>query len=429
MRDIFKPISKIFGKKNDTPSVQEEDEADSTAEQQPSLKMDDHMLAKRYCDTFSAITAIETKLDKLMETKEQIGEERFVSLHEQYKTFLDKHKPGLIKLSDEIDRRIETYIKDKKDAAEKFTEIKRHIQEEVKLLEVGVISKEEYVHRVQSFKPEEKESKEKYKTSQEMITILKDAKNNIYTSQDTVSSPDSDKADENAEQRPSKDSSKQAVSINSHEIYTGKDVNIKIECGTVLSVKIDGIAIPITANFVGTHRYEYILINHPAPYTTVKPKLFAGNKLLIECLFDGRQFIFSSAIIEVLTKPIRAVVLEYPQELTVKVIRSSSRVVCNIPATLIFKGSGKESIISDISPKGCRLEATYQPTEKNYIARVNDNVKVQCTFTGDVEIYTISGIIRSAKKKQFTLLYGIQFTEISESAQKTIIRHLSTLHS
>lgn len=423
MKALFKPLSNIFGKKS-SQSSPEEDSSDSAEQQPPPLKMDDDLLAKRYCDTVSATTVVQTKLDKLLETKEHIAEDRFSSLHEQYRTFLDKHKPGLTKLSDEIDRRIESYIEEKKDAAERFTEIKKAIQQEARLLEVGVISKEEYLDKIQSFKPEEKMYKEKYKISQELITILKDAKNNKYT----PAEPRTDTDPESNEQRSSKNSPQKSADKNYYEMYRGKDVNIKIDCGANLAVKIDGIAIPITANFVGSQKHEYILINHPAPYTTVKPKLFTGNKLMIECLFDGKLFIFSSAIVENMTKPIRAVVLEYPKELTVKMIRASSRVTCRIPSTLIFKGSGKEAIISDISPKGCRLEAIYQPTERNYIARTNDIVSVQCAFSGDVEVYNVSGIIRNAKKKQSTLLYGIQFTEVTEAVQKAILKHLSTLN-
>ncbi|MBF0468783.1 MAG: flagellar brake domain-containing protein [Desulfamplus sp.] len=423
MKSLFKPISNMFSKKDDESSVQEED---ASKQQNAFVKMDDNGLAKRYCDTFSAIQAVQTKLDKLLETKDHIAQDRFDSLHEQYTAFLDKHRPGLIKLSDEIDRRIDSYIEDKKYAAEKFTEIKKSIQQEAKLLEDGVLSKEEYIEKIQSFKPEENEYKQKYKVSQEQIAILKDAKNNKYTPPEPA--PETEDSDDNG-QNSSENSEQNPVQQKSHEVYTGKDVNIKIESGTNLSLKIDGIALPVTANFVGTHRYEYVLIDHPAPYTTVKPKLFQGNKILIECLFDGQIFIFSSSIIELLTKPIRAVVLEYPKELTVKTLRSSSRVTCRIPSTIIFKGSGKESIINDINANGCRLEATYQPTEKNYIAKINDTIKVQCTFPGDVEIYTISGVIKNIKKKQLTLSYGIMFTEISDSTKKAITKHLSTLKS
>ncbi|MBF0259160.1 MAG: flagellar brake domain-containing protein [Desulfamplus sp.] len=420
MKSLLKPISNLFSKKTDDSSVQEED---ASTQQNATIKMDDNGLAKRYCDTSLAIETVQTKLNKLLETKEHIAEDRFASLHEQYTTFLAKHRPGLIKMSDEIDRRIDSYIEDKKNAAEKFTEIKKSIQQEAKLLEVGVLSKEEYIEKIQSFKPEENEYKQKYKLSQEQIIILKDAKNNKYTPPPVIEN----EAAEEKSQKPSEDSVPKSKLQNSHEIYTGKDVNIKIGSGTNLAIKIDGIALPITANFVGTNKYEYVIIDLPAPYTTVKPKLFQGNKLLIECLFDGQMFIFSSSIIEVLTKPIRAVILEYPQELTIKTLRSLSRVTCRIPSTIIFKGAGKEGIISDINPNGCRLEATYQPAEKNYIAKANDTIKIQCTFPGDVEIYTVSGVIKNINKKQLTLLYGIQFTEISESTQKAIIKHLSTL--
>ncbi|MBF0302014.1 MAG: flagellar brake domain-containing protein [Desulfamplus sp.] len=429
MKTLFKPISSMFGRKNEADTTQEQVSSASAEQSNSMVQMDDHGLAKRYCDTFSAVQTVQTKLDKLLETKELIAEERFASLHEQYTSFLDKHKPSLKKLSDEINRRIDSCIADKKDAADKFTEIKKRIQQEAKLLEVGAISKEEYIEKIQNFKPEEKECKEKYKTSQDRITILKDAKNNKYTPPPEPSSDaaKNDGAKDDVADKDRTESNKKDVQDSRSQIYSGKEVDINFSCGTNLSVKIDGIAIPIIANFVGTEKYEYLLITNPSPYSTIKPKLFQGNKLVIECIFEGQLFVFSSPIIENIAKPIRAVVLEYPKEVSVKRLRSSSRVTCRIPASLIFKGSGKESIISDINHKGCLIEVTYQMSEKNYIARADDNIKIECSFPGNAEVHTISGIIRNVKKKQLTLLYGIQFTEVSESAQKAIVKYLSTL--
>lgn len=435
MKTLFKPISSIFGKKSEESNLTKDQDMSASAEHSNLMaNIDDNNLAKLYCDTFSATTTVKTKLDKLVQTKEHIAEDRFASLHEQYSSFLDKHNPNLKKLLDEIDRRIDAYIADKKYAADKFTDIKKSIQQETKLLEAGAISKEEYVEKIQSFKPEEREYKDRYKISQELITILKDAKNNKYTPppQPSLNTDNSNETKENTalSVEASKDmmnSSQKAGEDSRNKIYSGKDVDINLPCGTNLSVKIEGIAIPVTANFVGTQKHEYLLITHPAPYTTVKPKLFAGNKLILETIFEGHFFIFSAPIIENLAKPIRAIVLEYPKELHLRILRSSSRVICRIPSTVIFKGAGKESIISDITQQGCRIEITYQLSEKNYIARSDDNIKIECTFPGNTEVHTISGIIRNVKKKQLTLLYGVQFTEITESTKNAIVKYLSTL--
>ncbi|MBF0378703.1 MAG: PilZ domain-containing protein [Desulfamplus sp.] len=440
MKSLFKPLTNMFSKKNDESetSQQEQNSSALTDQSNSMVQIDVYSLSKKYCDTFLAIKTVQTKLDKLLETKEHIAEERFASLHEQYRSFLDKHTPGLKKLSDEIDRRIESYIEDKKEAAEKFTEIKKNIQQEAKLLEVGVISKEDYIQRVQSLKPQEKEYKDKYKISQELITVLKDAKNNKYTPppENFISNQEDggNKVDETSsgekdslEKGKSKDNKNKDKNYSISQVYSDKDVDINIECGTNLNLKIEGIAIPITANFVGTQRYEYLIITHPTPYTTIKPKLFTGNKIFIESIFDGRLFSFSSPIIENLTKPIRAVVLEYPKSVSIKRLRTHVRVTCKLPSTIHFKGAGKESIICDINPQGCRIEVVYQPTEKNYIARSDDNIKIEFSLPGDVDIYSISGLIKNVKKKELTVLYGIQFIEASEATQKAILKYLSTI--
>ncbi|MBF0389229.1 MAG: hypothetical protein HQK71_03905 [Desulfamplus sp.] len=429
MKALFKPIANIFKLKgvDNSPKDADSDALSDQEQQNPIRQMADNEIAKRYCDTFTAVESVQSKLDKLIETKEHIAEDRFASLNEQYKTFIDKHKSGLKRLLDEIDRRIESFIEEKKDAAEKFTEIKKQVQQEAKLLEAGVISKEDYVEKVKSFKPEEREHKERYKSFQDRISLLKSAKNNIYA---PISEPSSISDKEGGEVASnsalSQENVAQPVSSVPH-VYSDRDVDINIGCGTTLSVKIDGIAIPITASFVGAARYQYLIISHPAPYTTVKPKLFVGNMIYMESLFDGKLFSFSSPIIENLTKPIRAVVLDYPKEVTIKVIRESTKARCRLTATLSFKGLVKDAIISDITPNSCRMEVIYQPTEKSYIAKSDDNVTVSSTFIGDTESHTFVGVIKSVKKKQFTALYGIQFNEISEASKKVISNYISTL--
>lgn len=421
MKTLLKPITGMFGKKDG-------DTSENTEALKKEVTMDDNELARQHCKLFAAVTEVKTKLKKLEGAKGQITEERFNSLHGQYAGFLDKNTPVLKQIRETINKRVTSYVQEKKSAAHRFAEIKKIVSQESKLLEAGVISKEDYLEKIKDLKPEEKECGEKYKLSQKQIAFLKDAKDNIYVEPDpemeqVSSSSDGKGSDSDGEEKRSGSYEKKAYK--KEKKILGRDVDIKFEPGVKLDVVIKDIAIPVTAVFVGTEKYEYILINHPSPYNTVKGKLVPGNRLELQCLVKGRRFIFASKIIESLVKPIRAVVLKYPKELVIKDLRSNIRVTCRIPSSLVFKGKSKDSFIIDLSPSGCRIETSYHPSEKNYIARSGDNINIECCFPGDPEKYTIPGIIRNVKKKQLAVSYGIQLIDLSGEIRKAIVTYAS----
>ncbi|SLM33209.1 hypothetical protein MTBBW1_950007 [Desulfamplus magnetovallimortis] len=428
MKSLFKPITGMFNKKNDD-SSNASDNGDADSASKKEVTTDDNELAKQHCKLFTAMSEVKTKLEKLEAARGQITEERFKALHEQYSGFIEKNTPVLEKIRKEIDNRIASYLADKKDSAHRFAEIKKIIVQEAKLLEAGVISKDDYVEKIKLLKPEEKECGEKYKLAKKKIDFFKDAKNNKYVEPEPDPEESVDKDSEpTSEKGKNKGGTEKATNgkdRDKKQILFGKEVDLKIEPGVKFNVKIEDIAIPVTTTFVGTEKYEYIQICLPSPYNTIKGKLFAGNRLEFTCIFKGKELNFSSNIIEHLTKPVRAVILEYPKELRIKDLRTSDRVSCRIPSTLTYRGKGKDAIINDISIQGCRLDVVYDPSEKNYIARSSETAEIKCCFPGSAECYNISGIIRSVKKKQLNVSYGVQFSDISQDVQKVIHEYVS----
>ncbi len=210
---------------------------------------------------------------------------------------------------------------------------------------------------------------------------------------------------------------------------TGNDqeIDLDIPNGTKLNIKIEGIAIPISSFFVGMEKGEYLLINQPSPFATIKPKLFPGNQLVIQFLSKGTVYVFVCKIIEVLSKPIHVVVLKYPTKLVNRGLRAKDRADCSIPASLIFKGAPKESVIRDVNTDGCRLSITYKPTEKNYIARLKDTIKISSRFPGAHRDVLVSGIIRNLKKKGLSVSYGVQFNEVPADVESIIKTYVATI--
>ena len=200
-----------------------------------------------------------------------------------------------------------------------------------------------------------------------------------------------------------------------------------IVCGTQLNMIIEGIAIPMMSTFVGLKKKEYILITYPHPYSTIRHKMITGNKITLQYPHEGNVFIFATKIIEQISKPIRVFIIEYPDKILSRGLRSESRITCKVPAKIFFRGAWKKAIIVDINIKGCRIESVYQPIEKNYIARLNDSFKIKVLFPGTEVPLTISGIIKNMKKKNFVLSYGIKFVDITPNIEDVITNYINSI--
>lgn len=431
MKALLSPIKGMFGKKKeDVLAVDKEDQGTDEAQGETGPReMDDKTLARRHYKLFNTINEVTAKIEKLEGAKGQITEDRYQSLFDQYNGFLTKNAPQLQELVNEIDRRLIAYVEQKKEAAQQYAQLKKGMAQEEKLLKDGFISKEDYVEKVKSMRPREKSCADDYKELNKKITLLKDVKANKY-----IPEPDPIETDPSSmegdglcgdEKEGGAAESAGEKNLQKNETLYGKEVSFSFQSGVKLDVKISDIAIPVTSHWVGCDPNAYIQITPPSPYNTVKGKLVAGNALAFQGIYEGRRYRFSATIIEHLTKPIRAVILSYPDKLEIKDLRSSDRVSCRIPVTLFYRGKGKEGIIIDISPKGCGIDVQYAPQEKNYIIRTNETVKLECSFPGDPKHYPMNGIIRNVKKKQLHLIYGVQFADLAEDVKSVIARYIT----
>lgn len=212
------------------------------------------------------------------------------------------------------------------------------------------------------------------------------------------------------------------VSVDDAEVFAD------LKAGEILKLRIKTISIPIESTFIGMARDEYVLIKHPSPFQTVKSKLFPTNDMVIQCLHEGQAIAFQSRIIELVFKPIRILVLEYPKEVLLRSIRCIKRTVCTLPAILESRGITKECVITDISNKGCGLFVKYNAAERNYILRNNEPFLLRCKFPGVGNEKKIVGIIRNSRRFKLEVSYGVQFHELNPKTSEIINEYLDAVH-
>lgn len=206
-----------------------------------------------------------------------------------------------------------------------------------------------------------------------------------------------------------------------------KQNTFPIDIGTGLNVKLEGVSIPITSTFVGMEKNEYIIITPPSPFHTIKHKLFAGNELVIGYLHEGFVYGFQSKLIDLIYKPRKLTLLEYPTSIEKRHIRSSKRTCCIMPARMEFKKEKRECVVTDISKTGCLCQIVMSKTKNFPSVRKDDVVTLLCQFPGVKGEYTLSGIVRNTNKVKSNLSFGIAFNGISQDVESILDGYLSVM--
>jgi hypothetical protein len=200
---------------------------------------------------------------------------------------------------------------------------------------------------------------------------------------------------------------------------------LMIDSGTKLHIKIEGISsIPISSLFVGMEVDEYIAIKPPAPFTSIKHKIFPGSQFVIRYLFKGAIYAFQTKVIDMISKPIRLVFMEYPKMVADRNIRSSKRTRAFIPAILKNEVHRRDVVITDISKKGCRIQFLNSGKERHTLPRKDDQVTLNCQFPGVEGERQVLGTIRNFEKKKDYLTFGVEFTDVSKDFQSIIAGYI-----
>ncbi len=200
-----------------------------------------------------------------------------------------------------------------------------------------------------------------------------------------------------------------------------------IHIGTGLNVKIEGIAIPITSVFVGMEKNEYIIIAPPSPFHTIKHKLFPGNELVVGYLHEGFVYGFQSKLIEMIYKPRKMTLLEYPVSIEKRHIRSAKRTCCVIPAKIEFENEKRECVVTDINKNGCLCQIVVSKTKNLPSVRKDDTVTLLCQFPGINGEFRLSGVVRNTMKIKSNISFGISYDRLSSDVEAILDGYLATM--
>lgn len=203
-----------------------------------------------------------------------------------------------------------------------------------------------------------------------------------------------------------------------------KAEGIYIDIGTKVYLEIDGVTFSVTSVFIGLLKDEFMIITLPKKYKSIKNKLYPGNKMIVKYLHDGSVYAFQTSIIEMITKPIQALALEYPRVVQKRELRGNKRRHVVIPGRVEAKELEFAIIIDDISKKGCRFK--YQ--EKANL-REGDLLRMYCKFPGFADEAGAFACVRNVRREQGSLSIGAEFVDATQAFLVPLMHFLISIES
>lgn len=214
-----------------------------------------------------------------------------------------------------------------------------------------------------------------------------------------------------------------------HDNLANLGNRIAVEIGIPLKVELEGIEIPLQSSIVGLEANKYIIIKTPEPLNRVEHKLFKGASLIIRYISNGTVFAFQSTVIEIITKPLSLLFVEYPRIIQRHELREQQRMSCHIPMRISSDTEENIGCILDIAVSGCRclLKGTKNPTLLT--CNIDDTLTLRCIIPGTKEMISLRGKVKNLKRTRKEIDLGIIFdSTLPSESKKMITWFLSTIN-
>lgn len=203
---------------------------------------------------------------------------------------------------------------------------------------------------------------------------------------------------------------------------------IAVEIGIPVKIELEGIEFALQSTIVGLENNKYIIIKAPEPFQRVEHKLFKGNELIVRYITDGTVYAFQSKVMEIITKPVPLLFVEYPRIIQHHELRIQKRLHCHIPVRAILGDQENIGCILDLAVSGCRCLMRAATNKKLLLCDLDNRLDLKCIIPGSKEIITLTGIVKNLKRTRKELDIGLNFEpKLTNENRKILAWFLSTI--
>ncbi len=195
-------------------------------------------------------------------------------------------------------------------------------------------------------------------------------------------------------------------------VRTTANEDLHMEIGARLFISFDGMAAPLQSTLVGMEPGRYLLLKTPAMFAKVDHDLFKVKDLIIKSIVKGTIYAFRSKLVDIISKPMKLMFIEYPRKIEQHELRSDKRYKCSIGIQMQVNGKKITGTLENIGKGGCRCSIPIFSIQENIPdSLVNAVVPFKCAFPGFKDEIHFLGKVKSAKIKEERIIAGVQFID------------------
>jgi len=184
---------------------------------------------------------------------------------------------------------------------------------------------------------------------------------------------------------------------------------VSIEVGAELRVQVESIDFVFTSRFLGTFDTNDVLISLDPRMEHFESRLEPGTVFSASYLAEDGRYQFRARFERLITDPIRAVVLNTPDEV-IHTEHKSSLTPCPLQAQVDIRKT-LAATISDISVEGCRLEMPIGDCV-GIPLEVGDRVRLRLRAPGSPQGYIVEGQVRKVGSSDLVKEARVRFDNL-----------------
>jgi c-di-GMP-binding flagellar brake protein YcgR len=199
-----------------------------------------------------------------------------------------------------------------------------------------------------------------------------------------------------------------------------------MEFGTPMDLEIEGVEFALRSVLIGVDPDSYLIIKPLAKnLAAIKGKLSEGRQIRVRYVHRDTVLGFESALIRMLSPPIEALFVAYPQRIERCDRRIEERMPSFLRAEVQIGGRKVDGMVADISRSGCRclIKAV---DEKLPSIQIDEWITVKWQFAEIEDEHQISGKVKNISKDARELAFGIAFDSIAPETQNRIDQYISS---
>ncbi|PID76020.1 MAG: hypothetical protein CSA20_07530 [Deltaproteobacteria bacterium] len=204
----------------------------------------------------------------------------------------------------------------------------------------------------------------------------------------------------------------------------GKRLPLQLE--TTIKMVFFDLDKVIHTSVVGVVESSCLIVKNPSSPQDLRKK--QGRNVLVEYLYEGRIWMFTSRLVALTEKLVPLLFLDYPKVIHFHELRKTKRAAVFIPSTFSIEGKHEMyGAMIDLSMTGSLCQIKHTRQEPHPGIELGTSLILRCLFPGLLEEQEIQAKVRNAKIEKGETRIGIEFENLDPQLTGIIENYLYSL--